>query len=89
MGLYSVSTDSNVPNILKYGRTEANFIHVTDTKGRRLLLNVRSIVSVREVEGPSSDNAIGDAVGSLLDSVFGLPSSEEDEKIITIDQEED
>ena len=88
MGLYSVLTDSNVPNILMYGRTEANFIRVTDTKGRRLLLNVRSIVSVREVEGPSSDNAIGD-VGSLLDSIFGLPSSEEDEKIITIYQEDD
>lgn len=89
MGLYSVSTDSNVPEILKYGRTEANMIWITDTGGKRILLNVRSIVSVREVEGPSSDNVVSDIVGGVLGAILG-PSKTEDEKtVITIDEEED
>lgn len=88
MGLYSISTDSNVPEILKNARTEANFISVTDTGGKRILLNVRSIVSVREMENPSSDSVVSDIVGGVLGAILG-PSKTEEKTVITIDEEED
>lgn len=87
MGLYSVLTDSAVPEILNHGRTEANFIRVTDTEGRRILLNVRSIVSVREADGPPS-NIINEVVSSMMGSMFA-PPEKKDETVITIDEEED
>ena len=91
MGLYKVLTDSNVPEILKYGRTAANFIYVTDTNGRRLMLNIRSIVSVEE-NGTSapSDTLVGGVIESMLD-VFGAPkvSAPDLGETIVVDEKEE
>lgn len=91
MGLYKVLTDSNVPEILAYGRTAANFICVTDTKGRKLLLNVRSIVSVEE-NGTSapSDTLIGGVIESMV-GMFGAPkvSAPDMGETIVVDEEEE
>lgn len=88
MGLYKVLTDSNVPEILKYGRTAANFICVTDTNGRRLMLNVRSIVSVEENGTPAPSDTL---VGGIVDSLFGVPkvSAPDMGETIVVDEEEE
>lgn len=91
MGLYKVLTDSNVPRELEYGRTAANFICVTDTNGRRLMLNVRSIVSVEE-NGTSapSDTLVGGVIESMLD-MFGAPkiSAPDMGETIVVDEEDE
>ena len=87
MGLYKILTDSNVAEILEYGRTAAGFIRVTDTKGRRLMLNVRSIVSVEE----NSTSAPSDTLfGGLVESMFGSPkvSAPDMGETIVVDEEE-
>lgn len=88
MGLYKVLTDSNVPEILKYGRTAANFICVTDTNGRRLMLNVRSIVSVEENGTSAPSDTL---VGGIIDSLFGAPKVSEPDmgETIVVDEEEE
>lgn len=41
-----IDTDDDVPKLLDYGRTAAGFIHVTDTDGLDVLVNVAHIVAV-------------------------------------------
>lgn len=88
MGLYKVLTDSNVPQILECGRTAANFIHVTDTNGRRLMLNVRSIVSVEENGTSAPSDTIDDlhALAYDLESCPGIASDEEIDQIYEMAQ---
>ncbi len=87
MGLYKILTDDNVPQILMYGRTAANFITVTDTKGRRMMLNVRSIVSVEE----NGTSELSDTlVGGIVESIFGAPkvSAPDMGETIVVDEED-
>ena len=88
MGLYKVLTDSNVPEILEYGRTAANFIRVTDMNGRRLMLNVRSIVSVEENGTSAPSDTL---VGGIIDSLFGAPkvSAPDMGETIVVDEEKE
>lgn len=89
MGLYNVTTDSNVPQILEYGRSAAGFIHVTDCTGKRWMLNVRSIVSVQQTESTRTDNVIGEVVDSVF-GAFGLtPAKKEESETIVIEGEKD
>ena len=89
MGLYNVTTDSNVPQVLDYGRTAAGFIHVTDCTGKRWMLNVRSIVSVQQTESAKTD----DVIREIADSVFGAfglpPAKKEEPETIVIEGEKD
>ena len=86
MGLYNVTTDSNVPQVLDYGRSAAGFINVTDCAGKRWMLNVRSIVSVQQTESTKTDNVIGEVVDSVF-GYFGLgPAKKEEPETIMIEE---
>lgn len=89
MGLYNVTTDSNVPQILEYGRSAAGFINVTDCTGKHWMLNVRSIVSVQQTESAKTDDVIGEIVDSVF-GAFGLPPAKKKEsETIVIEGERD
>ena len=86
MGLYNVTTDSNVPQILDYGRSAAGFINVTDCTGKHWMLNVRSIVSVKQTESAKTDDVIGEIVDSVF-GAFGLaPAKKEEPETILIEE---
>ena len=91
MGLYKVLTDSNVPQILEHELTTAGFIYVTDMKGHRMMLNIRSIVSIEENGTPApSDTLVGGVVDSLF-GAFGAPKVSEPDmgETIVVDEEEE
>ena len=89
MGLYSVVTGVDVPKLLEYGRTAANFIKVMDIDGRRHLLNVAMIIDVQELESGDtlSGNVVGDIVNNVMSTMFA-PKKLSEETIVIDDRKE-
>lgn len=89
MGLYSVITVANVPKVLEYGRTAANFIKIADLEGREYLLNVGMIISVSEIKsGDSVDaNVVSNIVENVMSSMLGPKKTIPADTIILDDKE--
>lgn len=85
MGMYTVLTDSNIQQIMEYGRSAAGFISVTDTRGDRVMLNVRNIISIREAKDDDGVITLGgfqaEMLGTALSGMFGSKQPERAETI--------